>query len=126
MSKLSDQHIAAAMKAYVDAMSGNDVEKILELYSDDAIVEDPVGSEPHVGKEALRKFYQQAIEIVETMELEGVVRAREKWGACAMRAYPKGTNMVVETLDVMVFNDEGLITEMTAYWGEGNLVPRAS
>ncbi|MGI9275970.1 MAG: nuclear transport factor 2 family protein [Endozoicomonas sp.] len=124
MSKLNDQHIAAAMQAYVDAVSGDDVEKILELYSDDAIVEDPVGSEPHEGKDALRKFYQQAVDMVEAMELEGVVRAREKWGACAMRAYPKGANMVVQTLDVMVFNDDGLITKMTAYWGQGNLAPR--
>lgn len=122
MHKLNDQHIAAAMQAYVDAVSGDNVENILALFSNDAIVEDPVGTDPHVGKEALRSFYQGAIEVVELMELEGSVRAREKWGAASMKAHPKGVDMIIETLDVMEFNEEGLITKMTAYWGDNNMV----
>ena len=31
-------------------------------------------------------------------------------------------DMHMETLDVMEFNDEGLITKMTAYWGDSNMV----
>ncbi len=124
MSKLNDQHIAATLQAYVDAVSGDDVEKVLELYSDDAIVEDPIGTDAHVGKEALRVFYQGAIDAVELMELEGNVRARGKWGAACMKAYPKGVDMHIETLDVMEFNDHGLITKMTAYWGDNNLVAK--
>jgi steroid delta-isomerase len=38
-----------------------------------------------------------------------------------MIASPKGIDMKVETLDVMEFNDDGLITRMTAYWGDTNL-----
>jgi len=123
MSKLNDQHIAATLQAYVDAVSGGDVEKILELYADNAVVEDPVGTDAHVGKEALRAFYQMAVDSVESMELEGSVRARGKWGAAAMKAHPKGIDMVIETLDVMEFDDDGLITKMTAYWGDNNMVP---
>ena len=29
-----------------------------------------------------------------------------------------GDNTVIETLDVMEFNDDGLIVRMTAYWGD--------
>lgn len=122
MSQLNDQHIADALKAYVDAVSGDDVEKILVLFSDDAVVEDPVGSDAHTGKEALRNFYLGAIDAVELMELEGNVRARGKWGAASMRAHVKGVDMVIETLDVMEFDDQGLITRMTAYWGDSNMV----
>ena len=102
-------------------MSSDDVEKVLVLFSDDAVVEDPVGSDAHRGKDALRIFYQASIDSVDHMILEGSVRAREKWGAAAMIASPKGIDMKVETLDVMEFNDEGLITHMTAYWGDTNL-----
>ncbi len=118
-----EKQIAEVMQAYVDAVSGDDVEKILELFAGDGVVEDPVGSEPHVGHDALREFYQMAVDSVEKMVLEGNVRAREKWGACAMLAYPKGMDlrMVIETLDVMEFNEEGKITRMTAYWGDGNM-----
>ena len=121
MTALNDQRIASVMQAYVDAMSSDDVEKVLVLFSDDAVVEDPVGSDAHRGKDALRVFYQASIDSVDHMVLEGSVRAREKWGAAAMIASPKGIDMKVETLDVMEFNDEGLITHMTAYWGDTNL-----
>jgi steroid delta-isomerase len=121
MSTLNDQLIAGVMQAYVDAMSSDDVEKVLVLFADDAVVEDPVGSDAHCGKDALRIFYQASIDSVDQMVLEGSVRAREKWGAAAMIASPKGIDMQVETLDVMEFNDEGLIARMTAYWGDTNL-----
>jgi steroid delta-isomerase len=119
---LNDQHIAGVLQAYVDAMSGDDVEKIVDLYAADAVVEDPVGSEPHVGHDALRAFYQAAIDAVEKMVLDGNPRVREKWGACGMIAYPKGMDMkfCMETLDVMEFDDAGKITRMTAYWGDSN------
>lgn len=121
---LSDDHIAQVMQAYVDAVSGDDLEKIIELYSEDAEVEDPVGSDVHKGHDALRVFYQAAVDSVEKMTLEGNPRVRDNWGACAMRAYPKGMDLkfCMETLDVMEFNDEGKITRMTAYWGDRNMV----
>lgn len=123
MFKLTDQHINKVMQAYVDAMSGDDVEKVLSLYAENAIVEDPVGSAAYNGIEAIRGFYQEAIAAVGKMELEGNPRVRGKLGACAMIAHPKGAEgvMVAETLDVMSFNEEGKITAMTAYWGDSNI-----
>jgi steroid delta-isomerase len=121
---INDEQIANILQAYVDAVAGDDVEKVIELYAEDAVVEDPVGSDPHRGQEALRSFYQMAVDSVEKMTLEGNPRIRENWGAAAMRAYPKGMDLKIcmETMDVMEFNDEGKITRMTAYWGDGNLV----
>lgn len=120
---LDEKKIAQVMQDYVDAVGGDDVDKVLDLYTDDAVVEDPVGSEPYIGREGLRTFYQTAVDSVEKMVLEGNVRAREKWGACGMLAYPKGMDLqyAMETMDVMEFNDEGKITRMTAYWGDSNL-----
>ena len=120
---IDQKQIADIMQAYVDAVSGDDVEKIITLFSEDAVVEDPVGSGSHAGHDALREFYKVAVETVEKMMLEGSVRAREKWGACAMLAYPKGMDMklVIETLDVMEFNEDGKISRMTAYWGDSNI-----
>lgn len=123
MTQLTEAHICGVMQAYVDAITEGDLEAILDLFSDDAVVEDPVGSEPRRGREALREFYQMTIDSVDTMILEGNPRAREKWGACAMLAYPKGMDgkMEVETLDVMEFDDAGKIIAMTAYFGDGNM-----
>jgi steroid delta-isomerase len=122
MSTLTDQHIKDVLQAYVDAITGEDVEAVVALFADDAVVEDPIGTPAHHGKDALRAFYQIAVDSVEKMELEGNVRVRDHFGAAAMRAKPKGVDMHMETLDVMEFNDEGLITKMTAYWGDSNMV----
>lgn len=122
MAQLTDQHIAEVMQQYVDAMSSGDVDAIVSLYAEDAVVEDPVGSEPVRGHAAIREFYTGAAEAVERMTLEGNVRARGTWGACAMLAYPKGVDgMVIETLDLMEFNDDGKVVAMTAYWGDANM-----
>ena len=123
MAENSDQHIAQVMQAYVEAMSGDDVDAVLALYATDAVVEDPVGSDPFSGIDAIRGFYTEAITAVSKMELEGNPRVRDNLGACAMLAHPKGAEgaMLVETLDVMVFNAEGKISSMTAYWGDTNM-----
>ena len=123
MSILTDQHIAQTMQAYVDRITAGDLDGVLSLFAEDAVVEDPVGAEPAVGQAALREFYTMACDSVGRMELEGNVRARESWGACGMLAYPKGAedSMVIETLDVMSFDDEGKITSMKAYWGDTNM-----
>jgi steroid delta-isomerase len=120
---LNDKKIAEIMQAYVEAVSGNDVEAVVALFTEDAVVEDPIGTAPHVGHDGLRVFYQIAVDSVEKMVLEGNVRARDQWGACGMLAYPKGMDMkfVIETLDVMEFNDAGKIMRMTAYWGDSNM-----
>jgi steroid delta-isomerase len=123
MPQLTDQHIATVMQAYVDAMSGDDVDKVLELYAEDAVVEDPIGSKPFVGIDAIRGFYTESITAVARMELEGNPRVRGNHGVCAMLAYPKGAEdtMLIETLDVMVFDDNGKVSRMTAYWGDRNI-----
>lgn len=119
---LNDEHIAKTLQAYVDAVSGNDIQAVVDLYAEDAEVIDPIGTEPHVGHDALREFYKMAVESVEKMVLDGNPRIRDHYGACAMIAYPKGMDMkfAMETLDVMEFNEDGLITRMTAYWGDSN------
>lgn len=86
------------------------------LYAEDAVVEDPVGSSPHRGRDAIREFYRASAGSVR-LELEGRVRSAGSEGAAAMIARPSADpTLRVETLDVMVFRDDGLIASMRAYW----------
>ncbi|MFT4824313.1 MAG: steroid delta-isomerase [Halioglobus sp.] len=123
MSALTDEHIAKTMKAYVDKISAGDLDGLVALFAVDAVVEDPIGSGPSIGHAALREFYAMACESVGRMELEGNPRVRGTWGACAMLAYPKGAEnaLVIETLDVMSFDEAGKITTMKAFWGDSNM-----
>lgn len=123
MSQLNDQLIKDALQAYVDNITEGNLEGIIDLFAEDAVVEDPVGTEPKRGHAELREFYQAACDSVAKMVLEGNVRAVGTWGACAMLAYPKDAEdtLVIETLDVMQFNSEGKIISMNAYWGDSNM-----
>jgi steroid delta-isomerase len=75
------------------------------------------------GVVAVCEFSTMACESVGRMELEGNPRVRGSWGACAMLAYPKGAEdaLVIETLDVMSFDEAGKITSMKAFWGDSNM-----
>ncbi|HSB96088.1 MAG TPA: nuclear transport factor 2 family protein [Spongiibacteraceae bacterium] len=118
------QQIAQVFQNYVDAMSAGDVETIVSMYAPDAVVQDPVGSPAVVGHAAIREFYAVAAPQVDHMILDGNPRIHLNTGAAPMRCFPKEPQgFCVEIVDVMVFNEQGKITSMTAYWGETNFRP---
>lgn len=122
-SKATAAHIREVMQRYCALMTSGESEAIVALYADDATVEDPVGSTPRRGKEEIRELYKNAAGRLR-LELEGNVRVVGNSGAAAMLAYPTGMDgMVVDTIDIMTFNDDGLITSMRAYWSPDTIHP---
>ncbi len=110
------EHVRNVFQRYCELVSAGDFEGIVELYAEDATVEDPIGSTPHRGRDAIRQFYRASAGSVR-LELEGRVRSAGNAGAAAMIARPSASpQMRVETLDVMTFGDDGLVTSMRAYW----------
>ena len=67
MSQLNDQLIKDALQAYVDNITEGNLEGIINLFAEDAVVEDPVGTEPKRGHAELREFYQAACDSVAKM-----------------------------------------------------------
>ncbi len=124
----SPDHIRKIFEDYGACMSRGDTDGILALFAPDAYIEDPVGAGKQVGHAALRKFYQGGFDAMGgplEMKLDGAVRIA---GSNAAAAYiVKTLNHTepfrVETLDVMTFNEQGLITSMLAYWGPSNISP---
>ena len=110
------EHIRNVFQRYVELVTLGDFEAVALLYAEDATVEDPIGSPLHRGRNAIREFYRASAGMVH-LELEGRVRIAGREAAAAMAARPTGADgMVIETLDVMTFNDAGLITSMRAFW----------
>ncbi len=113
---ITAEHVRDVFQRYCELVSAGDFEAIARLYAEDATVEDPVGSAPHRGRAAIREFYRASAGAVR-LELEGRVRSAGNEGAAAMIARPTADpSMRVETLDVMTFGDDGLVTSMRAYW----------
>ena len=117
----SNDHIRQTIDRYIEFMNAADFDSIAELYSEDATLEDPVGTEPRQGREAIRKFYADAVGNV-ALELTGKPRVAAGQVAFPMHATIGGTG-ILEIIDVMVFNDDGLITSMRAFWSSDEFQP---
>ena len=118
---VTTEHIRQVFQRYCELVTQGDFEAIARLYAENATVEDPVGSTPHRGRAAIREFYRGSAGTVR-LELEGRVRNAANAGAAAMIARPNADpSMRVETLDVMTFGEDGLVTSMCAYWSADTL-----
>lgn len=109
----------AAVHKYVEAFDKADINIIKELYADDATVEDPVGTDVHVGIEAIVAFYEGALQSGAKLELSGDPRCAGNSVAFPFAVQAPG--MAVEVIDVFEFNDAGKVSSMRAYWGPENV-----
>ncbi len=111
--------IAATCGRYIELLAIGAVDEIVALYADDASVEDPVGTEPKVGDDAIDAFYR------DTLGSDGVpAAATGPVRVCGHEAaFPfevrYGEEFVLPIIDVMSFGDDGRITSMRAFWSIG-------
>lgn len=119
-----EQVIKSAMKKYVDSFNQDEMETVLSLFAEDASVEDPVGSQPIAGKQALREFYGKVVNGNTRIQLEGPIRgSHSNSGAMALQitTSAEGKTISMPVIEVMTFTEEGLILSMKAYWGPGDM-----
>lgn len=112
---------AATVKRYLELAAKGDADAVAELYADDATVEDPVGSEVHIGRPAIRRFY----DALPTNAKADVITLRALGHEVAFHwtlTIDLGENtMAIDIISVMTFNGEGKIASMKAYWGTDNV-----
>jgi len=117
-----DEKITDAVNTYLSSFERQDLEAIVSVFADDCWIEDPVGSERKVGREALREFYKVGLSIGAKMTLESEIRIAGNEAAFAFRLdaqIPTG-KLTVRPIDVMTFDDNGKVTSMRAYFGPSN------
>lgn len=112
-----------AVELYIRVLNEHSDQLLKELYANDATVEDPYGTEPHVGIEAIMAFYQGAFEAKISAELTGPIRVAGDSAAFSFNVIFQG--MRIEVIDVFVFNEQNQVTSMRAYWSEANMSPVA-
>jgi steroid delta-isomerase len=117
----SDEMIERVQR-YIKSVSTQDIEAIKGLYDEDAALEDPVGTDPHVGIEAICAFYQQGFAVQTKLELTGPVRCAGNSAAFPFTATFElgGKKTCIDVIDIFEFNDERRIQSMRAYWGPEN------
>ena len=118
------EHIRRVYERYPELVTKADVDAIVDLYAEDATIEDPVGSDLHVGREAIRAFYAASIGAV-TMKRTGPVRISRNEAATPMVVL-LGSGEQRKALDIisaMAFDDAGKITSMRAWWSADAMRP---
>lgn len=125
MNELSAADVTTIVRGYLRALESGDVEAIVSLYAEDATVEDPVGSTPVVGHDAIRAFYAKAQDMFPRTKLDGAVRVagRECAFAFAVTVTYQGQRITIHPIDTFRFDEQGRITQMRAYFGADNIEP---
>jgi steroid delta-isomerase len=113
-------HKVATVDRYVEAFEKKSLDLIREIFADTAIVEDPVGTDPHRGLEAVCEFYRNGFGSGARLELLG--RPRCAGNSVAFPFQVIVGEMKIEVIDVFEFDGSGKVVSMKAYWGPENLV----
>jgi steroid delta-isomerase len=113
----------AMVEQYIRALTEHDMAAISNLYADDATVEDPVGSEPLIGKAAIIRFYEVAFSSGISARLDGPVRiaANHAVFPFVVELNPGNGEMRIDVIDQFTFNDDNKVIAMKAFWGEENM-----
>ena len=109
-------HIESVIVQYVDAVGRQDLEATLALFADDAHQEDPVGTPPNIGRDAIRAFFERAYAAPFSTELTGPLLVTGDHAAVHFTIrVPLGEDtMTVRVIDQVRFDDDGLIAELRA------------
>ncbi|MEV0366824.1 nuclear transport factor 2 family protein [Nocardia fusca] len=118
----STAQITAAVAEYVSLLGTGTGKEIGALYNESATLEDPVGGEIRIGRADITAFYSALDSVTTAAELI-TVRVTGDSAAFQMRVVTTMPDQVItiEPIDVMTFDDEGLITSMRAYWGPADV-----
>ena len=117
-------HIRLVCDHYAEWVSKGDVDAIVDLYAEDGKIEDPIGSELHIGRDAIRAFYEAAIGAV-TMKQTGPVRVAGNEAATPLVVLMGSGDgrMAIDIISAMVFDEDGKIASMRAWWSADAMRP---
>ncbi|MFI8181458.1 nuclear transport factor 2 family protein [Actinacidiphila glaucinigra] len=120
----TEEHMRAALQRYLDALNNHDVAGAVALFADGATLEDPVGTGVADAAERLPKMFDQ-VPVGSTFTLDTPIRTSHGSAAAmafTVRAVVDGAPVEVRSIDVMEFDESGLITHMNAYNGPSDVV----
>jgi steroid delta-isomerase len=118
----SAEQITQTVTRYLDFVSKGQPDDVAALYAADATVEDPVGGEVHIGRQAIRGFYgaiENAKAQTDVLTLRALgIEAAFHW---TLTLDFGGSGMRIDIISTMTFDDEGQIASMKAYWNQDNV-----
>ncbi|MFI9535125.1 nuclear transport factor 2 family protein [Nocardia fusca] len=118
------REIRDVVEQYVKLVGSGPTSAIVDLYAPDAVIEDPIGTEPKQGHQAIREFYDVIAGLErETSLAPETVRIAGNHAAFVFTLVTRagGQRMTLSPIDTMEFDAEGRIIRMRAYWGADDM-----
>jgi steroid delta-isomerase len=113
---------AATVNRYLELLSAGGADEITALYTDDATIEDPVGSDVRRGRGAVHEFYAAIENLSKETELVTLRAAGNEvafWWRMTVNAGDSRTRL--EPISVMTFDGDAKITSMRAFWSPADV-----
>jgi steroid delta-isomerase len=120
MTSASD--ISETIHRYLQLVGKGSADDILELFAEGATVEDPVGSAPRVGRQAIHEFFSTLHSLERETELLSLrVCGREAAFHFAITFDAGEGRTRLEPIDTMAFDEDGKITSVRSYFSPSDI-----
>jgi ketosteroid isomerase-like protein len=120
------EEIAALLTIYFDNMAAMNAEGWLEIFSEDAVIHDPVGTPKKLVHKDSQQFFKILSNFFEKLELSKDNIFFVKNGAAVkwtMQVVAKsGRHVTAEGISVFEINDIGKIQKVSSYWDEAAMM----
>ncbi len=119
----SAEQIRQTVHRYLEAVEKGATDDIANLYTDDATVEDPVGGEVHIGRQAIHGFYANIAGAncsAEMVTLRALGHEAAFFWNLTVKFGDAG-GMRLEIISVMTFDEDARIASMKAYWSQDDV-----
>jgi len=119
--------LRTTIETYMAVFSANDREGWLDLFADDAWIEDPVGTPRRTGRDEIGAFWDESNAVPDSIELRplGIITVIGDEGIFNMqaRATLGGAVYGVDIIDLMTFDEAGKISTMRAFFDPTAMKP---
>jgi steroid Delta-isomerase len=123
----SPEQVRAALDAYAAAYNRNDRDAFLDVFADDGVIVDPVGTPAHEGREARGAFWDTVHQMTERITFDVkdvVVCGNEAAMVFSINAGSgEGGGVKIDVVDIFEVDDDGKVTLMKAYWDMSRATP---
>jgi steroid delta-isomerase len=116
------QELKDAVDRHLSAARRNDPAGMLAVFADDAELEDPIGTEPRRGREALEAFFAVPRDVTMLRRIGPLtafgnhvgVQFRVRLGPDRQVGVSDGKPFELSTTEIFTFDDEGKVVRMVA------------
>ena len=112
---------------YMDVFTAEDREGWLDLFAEDAWIEDPVGTPRRNGRKEIGEFWDETHTVPDKVALVplGITTIIGDEGIFTMQAQATLGDTVygIDIIDLMTFDEAGKITTMRAFFDQSTMAP---